>query len=103
MMLLQIQCHFGLAPIDVVAVALDISWPQPLLLLTSFLLPFASLSSALGSGLCFHLGKGSTNCFCLQLLHLPSSPHVATLVHKLEVFSNFKVLFCYLVLFLEMF
>lgn len=74
MVLLQIQCHFGLAPIDVVAVGLDISWPQPLLLLTSFLLPFASLYSALGSGLCFQLGKGWTNCFCLQLLYLPSSP-----------------------------
>lgn len=103
MMLLQIQCHVGLAPIDVAAIGLDISWPQPLLLLTSFLLPFASLSSALGSGLCFHLGKGSTNCFCLQLFHLPSSPSVATLAHELEVFSDFRIPFCYLVLFLEVF
>lgn len=91
MMLLQIQCHFGLAPIDVVAVALDISWPQPLLLLTSFLLPFASLSSALAL---LSFGKGLNKLLLPSVSHL--LPHVATLVHKFEVF-------CYLVPFLAVF
>lgn len=111
MMLLQIQCHFGLAPIDVVAVALDISWPQ---LWTSAghslsscsppfccLLPRCPQPWVLGFAFIWERAQQTASAFSYSTSLL--LPRVATWVHKLEVFSNFKVLFCYLVLFLEVF
>lgn len=76
MMPLQIQCLFGLTPADVVAVGLDISWPQPLLLLTSI------LSSALGFAFIWERAPktGVTACSYSTSLLLP---HVVTLVHIL--------------------
>lgn len=91
MVLLQIQCHFGLAPIDVVAVGLDMSWPQPLFCSPPFccLLPLCPQPWVLGFAFSWERAQqaASASSYSTSLL----LPRVTTLVHELEVFSDFRV------------
>lgn len=86
MMLLQIQCHFGPAPIDVVAVALDISGHSLSSCSAPFccLLPCCAQPWVLGSAFIWERAQQAACSYSTSLL----LPRVAAVVHKTEVFSS---------------